>query len=186
MPIFLKGIGSGADAVRAVEAGCDGIVVSNHGGRQLDLARSGIEVLVEVMDALRAAGHAGKLDVFVDGGVRRGTDVFKALALGAKAVGIGRPTLYGLASYGQAGVERVLQIFKDELTMCMQLMGTPTLADISKDSVLTRNIHDHFVASPRHNLFSDTYEPLRTEAVRSMQQAGGGGGGGGGGAKAKM
>eukprot|EP00656_Telonema_subtile_P021109 TRINITY_DN2214_c0_g2_i3.p1 TRINITY_DN2214_c0_g2~~TRINITY_DN2214_c0_g2_i3.p1 ORF type:complete len:440 (-),score=126.11 TRINITY_DN2214_c0_g2_i3:355-1674(-) len=95
MPIILKGVQTAEDAIMAVQHGVEGIVVSNHGGRQLDTSRSGIEILVEVMHALNAAGVAHKLDVFVDGGIRRGTDIFKAIALGAKGVGIGRPTLYG-------------------------------------------------------------------------------------------
>lgn len=172
MPIVLKGIQCGEDAILAVHHGVQGIIVSNHGGRQLDYARSGIEILPEVMDALRSIGAEHKIEVtytrllashrllaqvYVDGGVRRGTDVFKALALGAKAVGIGRPVLYGLAGYGQDGVERVLQIFKvrthsvvsrraivlmcvqEELDVCMRLMGTPTIADIKPYASSTRN-----------------------------------------------
>jgi len=160
MHIILKGIQTGEDAVLAVKHNVSGIVVSNHGGRQLDTSRSGIEVLVEVMAALKEIGADKKLPVFVDGGVRRGTDVFKALALGAQAVGIGRPILYGLASYGQEGVERVIQILKDELEMCMRLMGTPTLADINPTLLSTKNLTDHFVPSPKDFLSSATYLPL--------------------------
>jgi L-lactate dehydrogenase (cytochrome) len=154
-----------------------GIVVSNHGGRQLDYARSAIEVLPEVMAALQQIGAENKLEVFVDGGVRRGTDIFKvrtrclakvvlllnekqALALGAKAVGIGRPVLYGMAAYGQEGVERVLQLLKDELEMVMRLMGTPTLADIKPEMVVTNSLHQHFVPSPADFLSKNVYVPL--------------------------
>eukprot|EP00854_Cymbomonas_tetramitiformis_P019902 gene19902-23809_t len=106
MPIVLKGIQAGEDAVQALHLGVDGIVVSNHGGRQLDGTRSTVQVLAEVMEALRSLPGRSKMEVFVDGGIRRGTDIFKALALGAKAVGIGRPVLYGLGAFGQDGVEQ--------------------------------------------------------------------------------
>merc|ERR1719453_637357 len=119
------------------------MVVSNHGGRQLDFARSGIEMLVECMDALHSIGaDFKKFHVFVDGGFRRGSDLFKALALGAEAVGIGRPALVGMAAYGEEGVEQVFQIFKDELEMHMRLMGTPTIADMKPDRVLSVCLSD--------------------------------------------
>mmetsp|Transcript_42260 Transcript_42260/g.92185 ORF Transcript_42260/g.92185 Transcript_42260/m.92185 type:complete len:490 (+) Transcript_42260:55-1524(+) len=161
MKIMLKGIQTGEDAVLAYRSGVDGIVVSNHGGRQLDFARSGIEMLVEVMDALRGIGaDLDKFTVFCDGGIRRGSDVFKAIALGAKAVGIGRPVLVGAAAYGQDGVERVIDILKDELKMCMQLMGTPTIKDMKPEMVITRNVADHFVPVPRDYLNKQNYIPL--------------------------
>jgi len=139
LPIVIKGIQSGEDAILAALHGVSGIVVSNHGGRQLNYARAGIDVLWEVMEALRSIGYENKIEVYVDGGFRRGTDVFKALAMGAKAVGIGRPILYGMASYGQEGAEKVLQMFKEELVCCMRMMGTPTLADIRSNMVGVRD-----------------------------------------------
>jgi L-lactate dehydrogenase (cytochrome) len=157
MKIVIKGIQCGEDAVLAVEHGCDGIICSNHGGRQLDFSRSGIEVLIEVMDALEKINARDKLEVYVDGGVRRGTDIFKALALGAKAVGIGRPALWGLGSYGQEGVERVLEILDAELRMCMALMGCPSLKDIRKEMVITKNITDHIAPVPRDWLVERNY-----------------------------
>merc|ERR1719316_1597738 len=157
MPIILKGVQTGKDAVLSYEAGMDGIVVSNHGGRQLDYARSGIEMLVEIMDALHSINaDLDKFTVLVDGGFRRGSDLFKALALGAKAVGIGRPSLVGMAAYGEEGVEKVLQIFKDEMDMHMRLMGTPTVKDMSPDLVITRNVKDHFSPSPIDYLSTQT------------------------------
>jgi len=108
-------------------------VVSNHGGRQLDTAPATIDVLPEVADALAARGH--KIEVLMDGGVRRGTDVLKALALGAKAVLVGRAVLWGLAASGQAGAEWVLRLLRDELDLAMALAGTPTVADITRDLV---------------------------------------------------
>merc|ERR1711862_694558 len=161
MPIILKGVQSGKDAVRSYETGMDGIVVSNHGGRQLDYTRSGIEMLVEIMDALNAIGaDLEKFTVLVDGGFRRGSDLFKALALGARAVGIGRPSLVGMAAYGEEGVEKVVQIFKDELEMHMRLMGTPTVADMVPEMVITRNVADHFAVMPTDYLSQQVYSPL--------------------------
>ncbi len=114
VPIILKGIATAEDAILAYEAGVQGIVLSNHGGRQLDTARSGLEVLVEVVAALKARGYYPdpKFEIFVDGGVRRASDVLKAIALGAKAVGVGRAFLYAFCAYGQEGVERAIQIFR--------------------------------------------------------------------------
>jgi isopentenyl diphosphate isomerase/L-lactate dehydrogenase-like FMN-dependent dehydrogenase len=130
MPILLKGILTAEDALIAVEHGVDGIIVSNHGGRQLDGAIASIEALPEVVEAV-----AGRCEVYVDGGIRRGSDVLKALALGARAVLVGRPILWGLAVDGQAGVERVLKLLHGELEMAMALSGKPTLADIDRSLV---------------------------------------------------
>ena len=164
LPIILKGVACGLDTVMAYEMGCAGVVLSNHGGRQLDTARSGIEILPEAVDYLNKhdANWRLRFEVYVDGGIRRGSDIFKALALGATAVGIGRPVLYSLASYGQPGVERMCSLFKDELTMVMRLMGTPTIADITEDHVLYSNLMTHIPAQARDHLQLDTYEPLRT------------------------
>jgi len=161
MPIVLKGIQCAEDAVLAVQHGVSGIILSNHGGRQLDFARSGIEILPEVMSALRKIGAEKKIEVWVDGGVRRGTDIFKAIALGATAVGIGRPVLYGLASYGQAGIERVIELFKEEFEMCMTLMGVTNISDINPSLVSITNLSDHVTPTPKDFLNSDTYIPLR-------------------------
>jgi len=161
MPIILKGIQCGEDAILAYEAGMDGMVVSNHGGRQLDFARSGIEMLVECMDALRSIGaDLDKFTVLVDGGFRRGSDLFKALALGAKGAGIGRPSLVGMAAYGEEGVDKVVQIFKDEMEMHMRLMGTQTVKDMVPEMVITRNVFDHFTVSPADYLSQQVYSPL--------------------------
>lgn len=163
MPIILKGVACGLDTVMAYKAGCAGVVLSNHGGRQLDTSRSGIEILPEGIEALNKhdSNWRSRFEVYVDGGIRRGSDIFKALALGATAVGIGRPVLYSLASYGQPGVERMCSFFKDELTMVMRFMGTPTIADITEDHVLYSNLMTHIPAQARDHLQLDTYEPLR-------------------------
>ncbi|MFL5342013.1 MAG: alpha-hydroxy acid oxidase [Gemmataceae bacterium] len=133
LPLLVKGVIRGDDAVRAIEAGADGVVVSNHGGRQLDTSPATIRALPEVAEAL-----AGRGVVILDGGVRRGTDVIKALALGAHAVQIGRPPLWGLAVGGQLGVERVLEILRYEFDAAMALCGCSGVAKISRDLVRIR------------------------------------------------
>jgi 4-hydroxymandelate oxidase len=130
--LIIKGIDTHEDAALAIEHGFDGILVSNHGGRSTETGRATIEALPEVVAEVR-----GRIPVFVDGGVRRGTDVFKALALGAKAVGIGRPFLWGLGAFGQAGVDRVLEILQGELKLVMGNCGTRTVADITRAYVAT-------------------------------------------------
>jgi 4-hydroxymandelate oxidase len=130
LPILIKGVLTAEDALLAVEHGVNGIVVSNHGGRQLDGVMPTIEALPEVVDAV-----AGRCQVYVDGGIRRGTDVLKALALGARAVLIGRPILWGLAVDGSEGVRDVLEILRAELELAMALSGRPTLASIDRSVV---------------------------------------------------
>src|SRR5437899_4878573 len=125
---LIKGIVTREDAQLAVEHGVDGLIVSNHGGRAEDTLRPTIESLPEVLDAV-----AGKVPVIVDGGVRRGTDIFKALALGATAVGIGRPHSWGLGAFGQAGVEAVLEILQRELRTIMRQAGTTSVDKITRD-----------------------------------------------------
>merc|ERR1711879_552242 len=111
-----------------------------------DTCRPGIEVLPEVMEALKEAG-CKKEDfvVFVDGGIRRGADIFKAVALGAQACGVGRPVLYSLASYGPKGIVRMVHMLQDELQMVMRLSGTPDIASIKEGHVITKNLSDHIV-----------------------------------------
>ena len=132
MKLLLKGIVTREDAEIAVAHGVDGIVVSNHGGRGEETLRPTIECLPEVV----AAVH-GKIPVLVDGGIRRGTDIFKALALGATAVGIGRPQAWGLAAFGQSGVEAVLTILRQELEKIMRQAGTPGIHDITRKFVVS-------------------------------------------------
>ncbi|HTQ80818.1 MAG TPA: alpha-hydroxy acid oxidase [Thermoanaerobaculia bacterium] len=133
LPVVVKGIVRPEDALHAAEAGAAGIVVSNHGGRQLDTAPATIEVLPEVTEALAARGHA--VEVYLDGGIRRGTDILKALALGARAVLSGRAILWGLAAEGEAGAAHALKLLYDELDLAMALTGTPTVADITRDLI---------------------------------------------------
>jgi 4-hydroxymandelate oxidase len=131
--LLIKGIVTREDAQLAVQHGVDGIIVSNHGGRGEETLRSTIESLPEVVEGVK-----GKIPVLLDSGVRHGTDIFKALALGATAVGIGRPYAWGLASFGQSGVEAVLSILRRELQLMMREAGTPSIADITKSFVVTR------------------------------------------------
>ncbi|KAJ3116506.1 hypothetical protein HDU96_009492 [Phlyctochytrium bullatum] len=234
LPVLLKGVQRGEDAVMAARYGCAGIVVSNHGGRQLDTSRSGIEVLVEVVKALEAcpgirrvrppapsparhpdgiprlptapvpfspavnpptsgfevlpeaflvppsatlapyyplhprdshrpaARSPHRFEIYVDGGFRRATDIVKALALGATGVGIGRPTLYAMSAYGQQGVERLLDIVRDELVMTMRLMGARTIAEIQGDMVVAGSLGLHVGdGALRDHLTEAVYEPLR-------------------------
>jgi isopentenyl diphosphate isomerase/L-lactate dehydrogenase-like FMN-dependent dehydrogenase len=125
MKVVLKGIVTREDALLSREAGVDGVIVSNHGGRAEESGRGSIDCLPEVVEGVK-----GAMPVFVDGGFRRGTDIFKALALGARAVCIGRPYLWGLGAFGQAGVEAVIDMFRKELTLVMQQCGTRNLGDI--------------------------------------------------------
>ena len=125
MKVVIKGIEAREDAALAVEHGADGILVSNHGGRALESGRGTLESLPDVV-----AGAAGRIPVMMDGGVRRGTDVYKALALGASAVGIGRPYAWGLAAFGQAGAERVLEILNLELRLAMVGCGARSVAEV--------------------------------------------------------
>jgi isopentenyl diphosphate isomerase/L-lactate dehydrogenase-like FMN-dependent dehydrogenase len=130
LPVLVKGVLCGEDAARAVEHGAAGVVVSNHGGRQLDCALATADALAEVVDAVEGRGA-----VLVDGGVRRGTDVAIALALGADAVLVGRPALWGLAVDGERGARRVLELLRDELELALALCGCSSPAELSEEHV---------------------------------------------------
>ena len=129
----LKGVMSVEDARRAAEIGCTGIVLSNHGGRQLDGSRAAFDQLAEVVDSV-----GDRIDVMMDGGVQRGTHALKALALGAKAVGVGRYYLYPLAAAGEAGVERALGLLCAELERGMKLMGCASVGELSRKNLRFR------------------------------------------------
>lgn len=135
LPVILKGILRPDDAVRAVDAGVAGIIVSNHGGRQLDTVQSGADALPPIVEAVQ-----GRLNVLVDGGVRRGWDVAKALALGADAVLVGRPVIWGLTVEGQAGAQQVLQQLVDEFDNTLGLLGCPRAQDLDGSFVVRRPI----------------------------------------------
>jgi 4-hydroxymandelate oxidase len=134
IPVVVKGIMTAEDTERAVKCGLSGVIVSNHGGRQLDQVGATIEALPECVKAAN-----GKIPVLVDGGFRRGTDMFKALALGASAVGIGRPYLWGLAAFGQPGVVRIVEILRAELAAVMGMAGVAEISQIDRSFVRTRS-----------------------------------------------
>jgi 4-hydroxymandelate oxidase len=130
MKVVIKGLETREDAALAIDNGADGILVSNQGGRATETGRAAIESLAEVIQEVR-----GRVPVIMDSGVRRGSDVFKALALGATAVGIGRPYIWGLGAFGQQGVERVIDILNNELRLAMAGCGTRSLKEITTASV---------------------------------------------------
>jgi isopentenyl diphosphate isomerase/L-lactate dehydrogenase-like FMN-dependent dehydrogenase len=136
MPVLLKGVLTAEDTRLALDAGVGGLIVSNHGGRQLDGVPAALDALPEVVEAAE-----GRIEVLMDGGVRRGTDVLKALALGARAVLIGRPYLWGLAVDGEAGVRRVLEMLRDELRLAMALAGKTSIAQINRSLVSPAPVH---------------------------------------------
>jgi len=171
VPIILKGVATPEDAILALDAGCQGIVLSNHGGRQLDTSRSGLENLIEIVAALKTRGPwpNPNFSVFVDGGVRRASDVLKALALGASAVGIGRGFLYAFCAYGQDGVERAIQILRDELEMNMRLLGARHLGELVPEMVDASALHAHVSLTPNDSLYTSTYQPLRLAEFRESK-----------------
>lgn len=130
LPLAIKGLMTAEDALLAVEHGAAGIVISNHGGRQLDGAPATLDVLPEIADAV-----GGQLEIYLDGGVRRGADILKAVALGARAVCIGRPYIWGLAADGARGVERVIEMLRDEFDLAMALTGKKNVSELGKDVI---------------------------------------------------
>ncbi|KAL1899965.1 hypothetical protein Cpir12675_001189 [Ceratocystis pirilliformis] len=167
MPIIIKGVQRVEDVILAYEAGLHGVVLSNHGGRQLEFSRSAIEILAETMPVLRQRGIFGGRDrngrmfeVFIDGGVRRGTDIIKALCLGATGIGIGRPFLYAMSAYGQPGVEKAIALLRDELEMNMRLIGANTIDQLTTDMVDVRSLATHS-SGATDSLSSETYQPLQ-------------------------
>ncbi|MGA8261342.1 MAG: alpha-hydroxy-acid oxidizing protein [Arenicellales bacterium] len=159
LPVWLKGILREEDVLRACESGYEGVVLSNHGGRQLDVALSPLEVLPSVRRAVARAGY--EVELLVDGGIRRGSDVFKALGLGADAVLIGRPVLWGLAVNGQGGVTQVLNLLNEELALTMKLAGCAHLGDITCDLLYG----DPTFGVLRLNADGADETPLRSPAV---------------------
>ncbi|GMG40066.1 unnamed protein product [Ambrosiozyma monospora] len=142
LPICVKGLQCKEDVAKAIELGLDGCVISNHGGRQLDFSRAPVEVLVETQKYLKEKnislvnpGTNKKFEIFIDGGVKRGSDVIKALCLGASGVGLGRPFIYSMAGYGQPGVERAIKILKTEMIRDMKLLGVKSIDELNEDFV---------------------------------------------------
>jgi len=155
LPLILKGIQTGEDAAIACDHGVDGIYITNHGGRQLDHARGTLDILPEVVEAVR-----GRAQIIVDGGFYRGTDVVKAIALGANTVAIGRVYLYGLAAAGGDGVARVLEILESEIRTCLSLVGCTGFHEVTKSHVAAAppvTMPHVFSAFPLLNLADDGY-----------------------------
>ena len=148
LPVVIKGLMVGADGRRAADAGARAVIVSNHGARYLDTTLATIEALPEVVDAAD-----GRLEVYMDGGIRRGADIVKALALGARAVLIGRPLFWGLAVNGENGVRAVLEMLRDELDATMGMCGRPTIADIDREAIAT--------VSPLLGMFPQAWDSFR-------------------------
>lgn len=170
MPIVLKGVQCVEDVLRAVEAGVHGVVLSNHGGRQLEFSRSAVEVLAEVMPILRERGWENKIEIYIDGGIRRATDIVKALCLGAKGVGIGRPFLYAMSAYGLEGVDHAMQLLKDEMEMNMRLIGATKIEDLNPSLLDVRGLlGGHNASLPSDNLGMHVYDPL--EVPRFSEKA---------------
>lgn len=173
MPLILKGVQCWEDAIEAYDIGLRGVVLSNHGGRQLDFARSGLEVLVEVTTKLKEKRGLSfpneQFQLFVDGGVRRATDVMKAVALGATAVGVGRPFLYAYSAYGPEGINQALQILHDEFEMNMRLLGARNIKEVVPEMVDSSNIHLHIVSVPSDNLYENNYERLQGARLREIK-----------------
>ena len=167
MPIVLKGVQRADDVLRAVESGVQGVVLSNHGGRQLDTAPSAVEILAETMPILRQHCLQDKIEIFVDGGIRRATDIIKALCLGAKGVGIGRPFLYAMSAYGQPGVDRAMQLLKDEMEMNMRLIGATKVSDLNPSLVDTRGLlGGHVAPVPVDTLNHNAYDSLQAPSFK--------------------
>ncbi|KAL3232298.1 L-lactate dehydrogenase (cytochrome) [Nakaseomyces bracarensis] len=157
LPIIIKGVQRVDDAVKAAEIGCQGIVLSNHGGRQLDFARAPIEVLAETMPVLKEKQLDKNFEVFVDGGVRRGSDVIKALCLGATGVGLGRPFLYANSCYGKDGVQKAIDLLKEELEMNMRLIGAQSIKDLTPDLLDISCLHNRTVNVAKDSLYEKVY-----------------------------
>lgn len=168
MPIVLKGVQRVEDALLAVEHQVQGIVLSNHGGRQLEFSKPPIEVLAETMPVLRAKGvDLSKFEVYIDGGIRRASDILKALCLGAKGVGIGRPFLYAMSTYGDDGVLKLISILIDEMIMDMRLLGVTSIAQLNEAFVDVSGLGLRFL--PADRLFDTVYEPMATPQFRDAK-----------------
>lgn len=159
LPIILKGVQTVEDSLRAIEFGVDGIVLSNHGGRQLEFSRPPIDVLAELHYILKEKGWEDKLEIYIDGGVRRATDVLKAICLGAKGVGIGRPFLYAMSTYGDDGVYKAIQVLKDEMVMNMRLLGATSMDQLN-DLFIDTRFQNKYVQPDK--LFDSVYQPLES------------------------
>ncbi|KAG7891274.1 hypothetical protein KL908_004027 [Ogataea polymorpha] len=159
LPIVLKGVLNKNDVLKAAEAGLAGALISNHGGRQLDFAMPPIEILAESKQLLREKGLDKNFELFIDGGIRRGSDIIKALCLGASGVGLGRPFLYSLASYGEEGVQKAIQILKTEMIRDMKLLGVSSISELNEDMVDITSLKYKGLQT-RDHLYDQNYTPM--------------------------
>ncbi|CAI5757141.1 unnamed protein product [Candida verbasci] len=167
MPIVLKGIQRVEDAILAAEYGCQGVILSNHGGRQLEYSAPPIEILMELMPILKEKGLNKNFEVYIDGGVSRATDILKALCLGAKGVGIGRKFLYAMSTYGDEGVLKAISILRDELIMNMRFLGATSIDQLNESFVDIRSFTNRFV--PEDKLFTKVYQPMDHPAFKDSK-----------------
>ncbi|GAV28914.1 hypothetical protein PMKS-002392 [Pichia membranifaciens] len=162
LPVMLKGVQRTEDIEKAIDIGCQGVVLSNHGGRQLDTSPPPIEVMAESVPVLKAKGKLDpNFNIFVDGGVRRGTDILKALAIGGKdckvAVGLGRPFLYANTGYGEKGVRKAIQILREEMKADMRMLGVTNLNELDESCIDTRRLVGRDAVN---NVFNNNYYPM--------------------------
>ena len=165
LPIIIKGVQRSEDVVKAAQMGCAGVVISNHGGRQLDFSRSPVEVLAEAKPILMKDGLDKNFDIFIDGGIRRGTDILKALCLGATGVGLGRPFIYANSCYGEKGVAHAIQILKNELEMDMRLLGARSIKELGPEFLDMSALKNRNVSIAKDELFTDVYIPPQTVQI---------------------
>lgn len=160
LPIVIKGVQRPEDVIKAAKYNIDGVVLSNHGGRQLDFSRPPIEVLAEAMPQLRQQNLDKNIEIYIDGGVRRGTDIIKALCLGAKGVGLGRAFLYANSAYGEKGVKRAIQLLKSELYIGMKLLGANKIEDLTPELLDLRGLNTRGMhIDSLYNVNNDPIEP---------------------------
>lgn len=169
LPIVIKGVQRKEDVLLAAEHGFQGVVLSNHGGRQLDFARAPVEVLAEVMPELKARGLDKTFEVYIDGGVRRGTDILKALCLGAKGVGLGRAFLYANSAYGEAGVRKACQLLKAEMEMNMRLLGVTKVEDLTPELLDLRALHNRSVSVAKDRLYTQNYSDMSSAQFKPSE-----------------
>lgn len=158
LPVVIKGVQRAEDVLKAAEIGVDGVVISNHGGRQLDFSRSPVEVLAEVAPIIKEKKLDKDFQIFVDGGIRRGTDILKALCLGATGVGLGRPFLYANSTYGKEGVEKLIEKLSFELEMDMRLLGVNSIKELGPEFLDLTTLHSRSVQVPRDFLYDQVYK----------------------------
>lgn len=158
LPVVIKGVQCVEDVLKAAEIGVDGVVISNHGGRQLDFSRAPLEVLADTMPILKEKHLDDKLEVFIDGGVRRGTDILKALCLGAKGVGLGRPFLYANSCYGKDGVEKAISMLAEELQCSMRLLGAKSIKELGPELLDVTGLKNRSIEIPGDSLCNTVYQ----------------------------